>query len=162
MTPIAYALLNPATGKIDVTKVYVHEEAARAGAVRYSSRWPSDNPMTDEAAALVDDLAEALAGVMAVTDDPANDADPEESIFAFARQALTATADRGDQSIVAVSPESAARKLYWRLTEDQRSAMDRIIIWRPKRGYGNTPAYEGPEVVFRVVGGRMVERERRE
>jgi len=38
-TPIAWALFNPATGKIDTTKCYVREEAAIAGAKSQSNRW---------------------------------------------------------------------------------------------------------------------------
>lgn len=76
-------------------------------------------------------------------------------------QAFVTSPPKGDLAIVAVSPESAARKLYWRLTEVQRAAVDRVIVWRAERGFGNTSAYEGPEVVFRPIGGKLVETERR-
>jgi hypothetical protein len=53
MTPIAWALFNPATGKID-HRCYQREESARAGAAAHSNRWRtfvvvSDSGLTDDA-----------------------------------------------------------------------------------------------------------------
>ena len=38
-SPIAWALFNPATGKIDTTHVYVLKDSARNGAIAHSNRW---------------------------------------------------------------------------------------------------------------------------
>lgn len=37
--PVAWGLLNPATGKINTTKCYVHEETATRAAANSSNRW---------------------------------------------------------------------------------------------------------------------------
>lgn len=41
-----------------------------------------------EAASLIDELHEALGQLLAVTDDPENNADEEESVFPYARRVL--------------------------------------------------------------------------
>ena len=38
-TPMCWALFNPATGKINTTRVYVGKKAALAGSVKHSNRW---------------------------------------------------------------------------------------------------------------------------
>lgn len=69
--------------------------------------------------------------------------------------------DRRAESVAATSPESAARMWFWRLTEAERQAVDRIIVWAPKR-HRLYPTYQGETIVYRREGGKLVEVERRE
>lgn len=79
---------------------------------------------------------------------------------AVAGRRRASSTDQGMESIYASDPESAARMWFWRLSADERRVVDRVIIWAPKphRIYS---IYDGPTIVYKRVGGRLVEHERR-
>lgn len=72
----------------------------------------------------------------------------------------SSTLDQGVESVFAPTPESAARRWYWRLSVDQRAVVDRVIVWaaKPHRIYA---VYQGETVVFKKRDGKLVETERR-
>lgn len=59
------------------------------------------------------------------------------------------------ETVEAETPEAAARKWLWRLSEAEREATVRILVWAPKR-YPNLPLYRGAEVRFRREDGRLI------
>jgi len=68
---------------------------------------------------------------------------------------------KGAESICARDPESAARKWHWRLTDEQRGRVDRLIVWGPPADCCATPRWTGPTIVYRPRAGQLVEIERR-
>lgn len=66
----------------------------------------------------------------------------------------TSRDDRQDR-VDAETPEAAARKWLWRLTEEQRAATVRLVVFAPKPRFG--PYYAGEPVRFLREGGKLVE-----
>lgn len=67
-----------------------------------------------------------------------------------------ATTDLGAESLLAANPASAARKWIWRLSLDERTAVDHVIVSAPRPCDGRA-AYGGPTVVFRREEARLLE-----
>jgi hypothetical protein len=75
---------------------------------------------------------------------------------AVAGQMSRAASETPDGCTYGPTPESAARKLLWRLSAEEREATSRLIVSAvPKAGYRPYPIYSGPELLFVRVGARL-------
>jgi hypothetical protein len=67
-----------------------------------------------------------------------------------------ASTDRGADKLYAANPASAAQQWLSRLTAEERSAIDRVLVWAPSRNRSDE-AYAGPTILFRRRGSVLVE-----
>jgi hypothetical protein len=69
------------------------------------------------------------------------------------------TTDADPESLHAATPLAAAKKWYWRLTDAQRQACERIVIsaWTKHQG-SPWERYEGPDLVYCPSRGWACER----
>ena len=70
-----------------------------------------------------------------------------------ARQRAT-TRDDKQEKIDAETPEAAARKWLWRLSDIERRYTARLVVFAPKAN-PILPVYAGPPVRFKRVGGKL-------
>jgi hypothetical protein len=66
------------------------------------------------------------------------------------------TRDDKQQSVDAESPEAAARKWYWRLSEVERRYTVRLVVFAPTLR-PVLPQYDGDPVRFRRDGSRLIQ-----
>jgi hypothetical protein len=116
-----------------------------------------------QAAGLFGQLAPLL--LQSEDGEPAADQMQFDAIVRFTRpmagRQTVSTTDEGAESLFAESPVSAARKWLWRLSAEERAAVDDVVVCAPHT-HGLRAVYDGPTAVFRREGTALVEIERRD